>query len=126
MCDSPVSGSAKKMPIIMPVFAFCFYTVGILIDLRSVQLVLRNTPVLLIGEATASLDNETSFEVLDAILKLDGYTRIIVTHDLDESILRRCTGVFTLKKGEICEQGTFDELIDKKGYFYSLFTVSQK
>ena len=87
---------------------------------------LRNTPVLLIDEATASLDNETSFEVLDAILNLDGYTRIIVTHDLDENILRRCTGIFTLKKGEVSEQGTFKELMDKKGYFYSLFTVSQK
>ncbi len=87
---------------------------------------LRNTPVLLIDEATASLDNETSFEVLDAILNLDGYTRIIVTHDLDENILRRCTGIFTLKKGELSEQGTFNELMDRKGYFYSLFTVSQK
>ena len=86
---------------------------------------LRNTPVLLIDEATASLDNETSFEVLDAILKLDGYTRVIVTHDLDENILRRCTGIFTLKKGEVSEQGTFDELMNQKGYFYSLFTVSQ-
>ena len=86
----------------------------------------ENQPVLLIDEATASLDNETSFEALDSILNLDGYTRIVVTHDLDENILRRCTGVFTLKKGEICEQGTFDELMDKKGYFYSLFTVSQK
>ncbi|MEE3480296.1 MAG: ABC transporter ATP-binding protein, partial [Succiniclasticum sp.] len=41
---------------------------------------LRKTPVLFVDEATASLDAETSFEVLDAILKLDGYTRVIVTH----------------------------------------------
>ena len=87
---------------------------------------LRKTPVLLVDEATASLDAETSFGVLDAILKLDGFTRIIVTHDLDENILRRCTGLFALKNGAVSEKGTFDELMEKKAYFYSLFTVSQK
>ena len=86
---------------------------------------LRKTPVLFVDEATASLDAETTFGVLDAILKLDGYTRVIVTHDLDENILRRCTGLFALKNGEVSEQGTFDELMAQKGYFYSLFTVSQ-
>ncbi len=87
---------------------------------------LRKTPVLFIDEATAALDAETTFEVLDAILKLDGYTRVIVTHDLDENILRRCTVLFTLKNGVVAEQGTFDELMAEKGYFYSLFTVSQR
>ncbi len=87
---------------------------------------LRRTPVLLVDEATASLDAETSFEVLDAILKLDGFTRIIVTHDLDENILRRCTRLFTLKNGTISEQGSFEDLMKEKGYFYSLFTVSQR
>ena len=86
---------------------------------------LRKTPVLLVDEATASLDAQTSYEVLDAILKLDGYTRIIVTHDLDENILRRCSSLFTLKNGAVLEQGSFDELMDQKGYFYSLYTVSQ-
>ena len=86
---------------------------------------LRKTPVLFVDEATASLDAETSFEVLDAILNLDGYTRVIVTHDLDENILRRCSGLFALKNGGVTEQGTFDELMAQKGYFYSLYTVSQ-
>ena len=87
---------------------------------------LRKTPVLFVDEATASLDAETSFEVLDAILKLDGYTRVIVTHDLDENILCRCTSLFVLKNGEVSEQGSFGELMERKGYFYSLFTVSQR
>ena len=87
---------------------------------------LRKTPVLFVDEATAALDAETSFEVLDAILKLDGYTRVIVTHDLDENILKRCTGLFALKNGDVSEQGTFEELMAQKGYFYSLFTVSQQ
>jgi len=86
---------------------------------------LRKTPVLFVDEATAALDAETSFGVLDAILNLEGYTRVIVTHDLDENILRRCTGLFALKNGTVSEQGSFDELMAQKGYFYSLFTVSQ-
>jgi ABC-type multidrug transport system fused ATPase/permease subunit len=87
---------------------------------------LRKTPVLFVDEATAALDAETTFEVLDAILKLDGFTRVIVTHDLDENVLRRCTGIFTLKNGVVAEHGGFEELMEQKGYFYSLFTVSQR
>lgn len=86
---------------------------------------LRKTPVLLVDEATSALDKETSFEVLDAILKLKEHTRIIVTHDLDENVLRRCSELLVLKNGEVIEKGSFDALMDKKGYFYSLYTVSQ-
>ncbi len=60
------------------------------------------------------------------ILKLDGYTRVIVTHDLDENILRRCSALFILKNGAVAEQGTFGERIEEKGYFYSLYTVSRE
>jgi len=44
---------------------------------------------------------------------------------LDEGLLKQYDGIIALKSGSIVESGTFDELIAKKGYFYSLFIVSQ-
>ena len=52
-------------------------------------------------------------------------TRIIVTHTLEESLLRRYDGILVLKDGRIDETGSFDELMEKKGYFFALFTVAQ-
>lgn len=86
---------------------------------------LRKTPVLLMDEATAALDAETAYYITSSILNLDGLTRIVVTHSLDETLLKRYDRIFTLKNGNIIESGTFDELMAKKEYFYSLFTVSQ-
>lgn len=86
---------------------------------------LKNSQVLLVDEATAALDAQTAFQVSDAILNLQDLTRLVVTHALDGNLLRRYDCVLTLKNGEICEFGRFDELMEKKGYFYSLYTVSQ-
>ena len=86
---------------------------------------LKKTQVLLVDEATAALDAETAHQVSSAILDLDGITGIVVTHSLEESLLSRYDSILTLKNGYITEAGTFDELIARKGYFYSLFTVSQ-
>ncbi len=86
---------------------------------------LRKTPILLVDEATAALDAETVHYVTNSILDLDGYTRIVVTHALDESLLKQYDGILTLKNGRIAESGTFEELMEEKGYFYSLYTVSQ-
>ena len=86
---------------------------------------LKRSQVLLVDEATAALDAETAYQVSSAILNLDGITAIVVTHSLDESLLKKYDKILTLKNGSIIESGTFDELVSLKGYFYSLFTVSQ-
>ena len=86
---------------------------------------LKKSQVLLVDEATAALDAQTAFQVSNAILDLNNLTRIVVTHALDENLLKRYDYVLTLKNGSITEAGSFDELMEKKGYFYSLFTVSQ-
>lgn len=85
---------------------------------------LRGTPVLLLDEATAALDNQTAFAVTDAILRLDGLTRLVVTHRLDAALLAQYDEVFVLRGGAVCERGTFDDLMERKGYFYSLYNVT--
>ena len=86
---------------------------------------LRGTPVLLLDEATASLDNKTAFAVTDSILHLDGLTRLVVTHRLEAGLLEQYDEIFVLKDGVLRERGGFKELMEKKGYFYSLYTVAQ-
>ena len=86
---------------------------------------LKKSRVLLVDEATAALDAQTAFQVSNAILNLEGLTRIVVTHALDENLLKRYDCVLTLKNGRIIESGSFDDLMEQKGYFYSLFTVSR-
>ena len=86
---------------------------------------LRHTPVLLVDEATASLDKETAFRISSSILDLEGLTRVVVTHSLDETLLRRYDGILVLHHGRVAETGQFQELMDHKGLFYSLYTVAQ-
>lgn len=86
---------------------------------------LQSTPVLLADEATASLDSATAFEITSSILSLDGITRILVTHRLEEPLLRRFDEILVLKDGRLTEHGAFDSLMKNKAYFYSLFTISQ-
>lgn len=80
---------------------------------------------LLASLLTAALDAASAFQDSSAILGLDCMTRIVVTHSLDAALLRRYDSILVLKGGRIEEAGTFDELMSRRGYFHSLFTVSQ-
>lgn len=85
---------------------------------------LRETPVLLLDEATAALDNQTAFAVTEAILQLDGLTRLVVTHRLEAPLLEQYDSIFVLREGRLQESGTFAQLMERREYFYSLYTVS--
>ena len=85
---------------------------------------LRGTPVLLLDEATASLDARTAREVTEAILDLEGLTRLVVTHRLEAPLLTRYDEILVLRNGALWERGSFQELMEKGGYFFSLYTVS--
>lgn len=83
---------------------------------------LRKSPIIFVDEAEAALDNETANAVLQTILDMEQNMRIVVTHRLDAPIMRQYD---ELHNGQIEESGTFDELIEQKGYFYSLYRISQ-
>ena len=85
----------------------------------------RETPILLMDEATASLDNSIAQMVESKILSIDNLTRIIVTHRFNDAIMQKYDKIFVMNRGSVTEEGTFDELMEKKGYFYSLYNVSQ-
>lgn len=85
---------------------------------------LRKSPILLVDEATAALDAATARAVSFSILNLVGMTRIVVTHRLEEAILRRYDKILVMKNETICEQGNFDTLMQQKGQFYSLFQIA--
>lgn len=86
---------------------------------------LKKSQVLLVDEATASLDAETAYQVSSSILGLSGITGVVVTHSLDETLLKQYDSILTLKNGSIVESGSFNELISQKGYFYSLYMIAQ-
>lgn len=86
---------------------------------------LKKSSVLLADEVTAALDAQTAHHVSNDILDLQGITRIVVTHTLEESLLRRYDKIFVLRGGRIEEAGSFADLMANKGYFYALFTVAQ-
>ena len=86
---------------------------------------IQKSPIILVDEAEAALDNETANAVLQTILNLDSTLRIVVTHRLEAAIMRQYDEILVLHNGMIEETGTFDELLEKKGYFYSLYQVSK-
>ena len=86
---------------------------------------MKDAPIVILDEATSALDPHTAWQVSEDILDQSGMTRIVVTHSLEEELLKRYDGIMVLKDGKIEETGTFNELMESKGYFYALFTVSQ-
>ena len=85
---------------------------------------IRKTPILLLDEATSSLDNQVTTEIESSILDIQNLTALVVTHKLNENILKRYDRILFMKAGVIVEDGSFCDLIDRRGEFYKLFELS--
>lgn len=86
---------------------------------------LRDPRILILDEATASLDTETEKQIQDALRNLSyNRTTIAIAHRL--STLRNATRLVVLDKGRVAEVGTHDELIEKKGIYYGLVMAQRE
>ena len=85
---------------------------------------IRKTPILLLDEATSSLDNKVTTEIENSILEIQDLTVLVVTHKLNKSMLKKYNRILFMKNGLIVEDGSFDNLMDRKGEFYKLVELS--
>ncbi len=86
--------------------------------------VLKNPPILILDEATSSLDTESERLVQDAINNLMHHrTSIVIAHRL--STIRHADEIIVLQKGQIVERGTHDGLMDNNGFYKKLVMMQE-
>lgn len=90
--------------------------------LSFIRALLYNPSVLILDEATSSVDTESEQLIQQAIDKLiSGRTSIVIAHRL--STIRKASKILVLDKGEVMESGTHEELIAKGGHYYKLYQL---
>jgi len=86
---------------------------------------LKDAPILVLDEATSSLDTEAEIEVQEALENLmKGRTTLVIAHRL--STIRNADRIVVLVNGEIVEEGTHEALLDKKGEYFRLYQMQFK
>ncbi len=84
--------------------------------------IISKSPILILDEATSSLDSKSEKQVQDALIKLmDNKTSIVIAHRL--STVKNAQNIVVLDKGEIIEMGTHNDLIKKKGIYNNLISL---
>ena len=84
------------------------------------RVMLCQPPMLILDEATSSIDTRTEIKIQDAFAKLmKGRTSFIVAHRL--STIQNADRILVMKDGSIIEQGNHEELLEQKGFYYKLY-----
>jgi subfamily B ATP-binding cassette protein MsbA len=87
--------------------------------------ILKNAPILILDEATSSLDSESEIEVQKALEYLmEGRTTLVIAHRL--STIRKANRIVVISGGEIVEVGTHEELMEKEGEYKKLYLLQFK
>ena len=90
--------------------------------LSFIRVLLYNPSILILDEATSSVDTESEMLIQHAIDTLiEGRTSIVIAHRL--STIRKASKIIVLDKGEVKEMGTHEELLALQGYYYKLYQL---
>lgn len=84
------------------------------------RIMLTHPPMLILDEATSSIDTRTEMKIQEAFYTImQGRTSFIVAHRL--STIRECDVILVMKDGNIIEQGSHAQLLDRRGFYYELY-----
>jgi ATP-binding cassette subfamily B protein len=87
--------------------------------------ILADPAILILDEATSSVDTRTEVEIQQALLKLmEGRTSFVIAHRL--STIRNADQILVINEGELIERGTHESLLEVKGFYYNLYTSQFK
>jgi len=87
--------------------------------------ILADPQILVLDEATSNLDTESELFIQESLAKLmEGRTTFVIAHRL--STIRQADQILVVEEGKIAERGTHDELIEKKGRYYQLYTYQAR
>jgi ATP-binding cassette subfamily B protein len=85
----------------------------------------HNPQILILDEATSSVDTETEFRVRDALSRMvEGRTSLVIAHRL--STVQRADKIIVMHKGKVREMGTHQQLLAQRGVYYKLYQLQYK
>jgi ATP-binding cassette subfamily B multidrug efflux pump len=85
----------------------------------------HNPKILILDEATSSVDTETEFKVRDALSRMiEGRTSVVIAHRL--STVQRADQIIVMHKGQVREMGTHQQLLAQRGIYYKLYQLQYK
>ena len=89
------------------------------------RIMLTHPPLLILDEATSSIDTRTEIKIQEAFNKLmEGKTSFIVAHRL--STIKNADIILVMNNGNIIEMGNHNQLLEKKGFYYNLYNSQFK